>query len=74
MLVFLSELKQLIVRNMSATYISVKASNIHFRVMTIVQTPNLRFDAKEWHFVLVEVRHADQDFLRLCSRVQGNKL
>jgi hypothetical protein len=47
MLVFLSEMKQLIARNMSAPFNSIKASNIHFCVMTIVQTPNLRFDAME---------------------------
>jgi hypothetical protein len=47
MLVFHSELTQLITRNMSEPYISVKASNIHFRFMAVVQTPNLRFDAME---------------------------
>lgn len=51
MLVFHSEMTQLIARNMSAPYISVKASNIHFRFMSILQTPNLRFDAMECHFV-----------------------
>jgi hypothetical protein len=47
MLVFHSELTQLIARNMSARYISVKSSNINFRIMVIVLTPNLRFDAME---------------------------
>jgi hypothetical protein len=47
LLVSYSELTQRIARNMSAPYISVKASNIHFRFMTIVQAPNLRFDAME---------------------------
>jgi hypothetical protein len=47
MLVFHSEMTQLIARNMSAPYISIKASNIHFRFMATLQTPNIRFDAME---------------------------
>jgi hypothetical protein len=53
---------QLIARNMSAPYISIKASNIHFRFMEPLQTPNLRF-LTPWSDILclVEVRHTYQE-------------